>query len=152
MFCPTAGDHCVHNPDKVDWMPTSYSTGSQALEGICLPGEVGVNNSVRNEIGKYHIGDTPNILIWDRECTSGEEVTGTCSGNPYHIVKTGCVEILDVGTIDLMRKPEYAPPDKCLSNVKTILAKKLCGCTSECGSTVGGPPSPDQVHAVSLIR
>lgn len=123
------------------------------VEGICLPGQPGVSNDVRIEIGRNHIGETPNILIWDRQCTADEPVTGTCPGDPYHIVKTGCIEIVDVGTIDLMRKPEYTPPAQCEYNVKTILAKKLCDCGSECGTTVGGgPPSPDEVHAVSLIR
>jgi hypothetical protein len=122
------------------------------LAGICLPGEPGVSESIRIEIKRDHIGETPNILLWDGECASGEPVLGDCPGTPYHIVGTGCTLILDVLEIDLYRKPDFRPPDLCAPNVKVIKAQRLCDCTSECGSTIGGPPIPGFVRSVSLIR
>jgi hypothetical protein len=138
------------------WVEHGSYTGEVGVgsdvRGICLPGQSGVVEAVRIEIERNHIGETPNILLWDRECLPGEEVLGECPGTPYHIVGTGCVEILDVLEVDLMRKEEYWPPPKCESNVKVIKARMLCDCTSECGSTIGGPALPWEVKAVSLIK
>jgi hypothetical protein len=121
-------------------------------DAYCIPGQPGVDESVRLEIERDHVGDRPNILLWDRMCYEGEEVHGSCAGDPYHIVGMGCVTILDVLEFDLMRKEAFRPPDKCLGNVKVIKARKRCECTSACGSSTGIPPKPGEVRAVSLTK
>jgi hypothetical protein len=135
-------------------------------EGICLPGQPGVTESVRHAVER-NLNAEVNILIWDGECAPEDPVTGTCSGTPYHIVSTGCVVALDTPTVDLFRYPEYqdvnvtTPPgsplaggksNQCMQNVKTILAERRCDCESSCGSTTGGPPGPGEVRAVSLTQ
>lgn len=77
---------------------------------------------------------------------------GNCMGDPYHIVGMGCIEITAIVKFDLMRKEEFRPPDKCMSGVKVMAARKLCKCTSACGGTSGTPPWPGAVRAVSLIK
>ena len=138
------------------WIDGGAYTGEIAIGAnvgdICLPGEPGVSEAVRIEIERDHIGETPNILLWDDEECTEDQILGTCPGTPYHIVGTGCTLILDVLEIDLYRKPEFRPPDLCAPNVKIIKAQRLCDCTSDCGSTIGGEPLPGQVRAVSLIE
>jgi hypothetical protein len=123
---------------------------------LCLPGQPGVDESVRIEIERDHIGDMPNVLIWDRQCNPGEPVTGQCPGDPYHIVKTGCISITNVLEIDLLVKEAYrkdpSKEEKCLPNVKTVEAQKICGCTSTCGDTSGENPGLGEVRAVSLTK
>jgi hypothetical protein len=142
------------------WIDSGSYTGEMPLPrggvDLCLPGQPGVDESVRIEIERDHIGDRPNVLIWDRQCTADEPVTGQCPGDPYHIVSTGCIEILDVMEIDLLVKEKYwkrpEQPEKCLPNVKTVKAQKRCDCTSKCGSTTGELPQLGEVRAVSLIK
>jgi hypothetical protein len=142
------------------WIASGSYTGEIPLpgagEGLCLPGQPGVDESVRIEIERYHKGDKPNVLIWDEKCTSDLPVTGQCPGDPYHIVKTGCIEIIDVLEIDLLVKPQYRKDplreEKCLPNVKTIKAQKRCDCVTSCGSTNGELPQTGEVRAVSLIK
>jgi hypothetical protein len=129
--------------------------GSDA--GFCLPGQPGVDESVRIEIERDHIHDTPNVLIWDDTCDPGDpSKVGTCPGNLYHIVETGCIEILAVDEVDLLVKPEFRKDpekeEKCLPNVKVVQARKLCDCDSECGSTDGFPGQLGEVKSVSLIK
>jgi hypothetical protein len=139
------------------WIDSGSYSGEveipQTGEEFCLPGQPGVAENVRIEIKRDHIGETPNVLIWNDECAEGDPVTGECPGTPYNIVDTGCIIILGVTEIDLVRRDEFRPPDLCESNVKVIKAMKYCDCSSECGSTGGGGPGlPGQVRAVSLIE
>jgi hypothetical protein len=143
------------------WIDSGSYSGEIPLPGagtgLCLPGQPGVDESVRIEIERDHILDTPNVLIWDRTCDPGDpDKVGTCPGDLYHIVKTGCIRILAVEEIDLMVKEKYLrdPPkaQKCLPNVKVIKAQKLCDCSTECGSTNGELPQTGEVKAVSLIK
>jgi hypothetical protein len=119
---------------------------------ICLPGQPGVDESVRIDIERDHIGQRPNVLLWDRQCDAGEPVTGQCPGDPYHIVGAGCIEIVAVLEVDLERREAYRPPDYCLMNVKVVQARRLCLCDSECGSTSGELPAPGEVRSVSLVE
>jgi hypothetical protein len=127
-------------------------------EPYCIPGQPGVDESVRIEIeAQLAIGDVrPNVLLWDRKCDEGEEVHGNCSGDPYHIVGMGCVTILDVLEADILVKEDLwkrpEKPEYCLTNVKVIQARKRCECNSACGSSTGIPPKPGEVRAVSLVR
>jgi hypothetical protein len=134
-------------------LPTASAEGNPTL---CLPGQPGVDESVRLEIERDHKGKEPNVLIWDRKCDPGEPVTGQCPGDLYHIHSTGCIKIIDVLEYDLMVKEKFwkeeGKPEKCLSNVKVIEAMKYCECDSECGSTDGELPLTGEVRAVSLIK
>jgi hypothetical protein len=115
-----------------------------------------VDESVRIEIERDHIGQEPNVLIWDRKCEPGEPVTGQCPGDLYHIHSTGCLKIIDVVEYDLLVKEEFwkdpSKPEICMPNVKVIEAMKYCKCSTECGSTNGALPLPGEVRAVSLIK
>jgi hypothetical protein len=133
------------------------SAGVTQTHDLCLPGQPGVDESVRIEIERDHIGDTPNVLIWDRPCETGDpSKVGQCPGDLYHIYTTGCIEILRVLEVDLMVKDEFLKdknkPEKCLPNVKVIEAQRLCECNSECGRTDGHLPGTGEVRAVSLIK
>jgi hypothetical protein len=134
-------------------LPSDTAAGNPTL---CLPGQPGVDESVRLEIERDQIGQEPNVLIWDRKCDAGEPVTGQCPGDLYHIHSTGCIKITDVLEYDLMVKEKFwrvdGIPEKCLSNVKVIEAMKYCKCQSECGATNGQLPLPGEVRAVSLIK
>jgi hypothetical protein len=142
------------------WIDSGSYSGEIPLpsdgEDYCLPGQPGVDESVRIEIERDHIDDTPNVLIWDRQCNPGEFVTGQCPGDAYHIVGTGCIEIIAVEEIDLLVKEtlwkEEGKQEKCLPNVKVVKARRLCDCASECGGTNGELPQTGEVRAVSLIK
>lgn len=112
---------------------------------ICLPGESGVQDSVRKEIQDRVDREGPyksNILLWDRACTADEGQLGTCSGTPYHITGLGCTTILGVSEINACGK----------NNIKVVLAQKSCDCSTTCGNTDGTPADADDVKAVNLLR
>jgi hypothetical protein len=147
------------------WIDSGSYSGQIPLPedvgGICLPGQPGVDESVRIEIERDHLVDPPerpNVLIWDGMCDPGDpNKVGTCPGDLYHIHSTGCIEIVDVLEYDLMVKETFwkreDKPEKCLPNVKVIEVRKLCDdCNSECGSTDGGPGELGEVRSVSLIK
>jgi hypothetical protein len=128
----------------VCWIAAGGYTGVMSIPGdgtgLCLPSQDGVAASILHEI-EDQIGDTPNILLWDRECTEDEPVTGTCPGMPENIVSWGCIEILDVPVVALEPMPGYDENDcATLSNVKTMKARKLCDCDPECGSAALAQP------------
>lgn len=115
--------------------------------GVCLPGNPGVV-AVAQDTANLRSGDVVNVLLWDRGCTSSDGPTlGECSGNPYHVVGLGCVEIVAGTTVDV---PELDGGLK--RNIKVILARKHCPCDTYCGSTDGTVPDPDEVRAVSLVE
>ncbi len=149
LICIIGGDYNA---------PLDFRSG-----GICLPGQPGVITSVLHEID-VNLNREANLLLWDRACTAGEPMTGTCPGTGYHIVGTGCFVALGTPTVDLRKKAEYRNVQilssgwlrnntYCARNIKTVLGEKKCGCASTCGSTSGtGPPAPGEVRGVSLIN
>ena len=157
-FNPQCADNC--GDQTRCWIDSGSLVGlplPAADDPFCLPGNPGVDESIRIEI-EEHIGDEPNVLLWDRACYPDEPVTGQCPGDPYHIVGTGCIKILEVLEVDLQEKPEYwnplqpDNPQYCMKNVKVIRARKHCECLDPCGGTHGDPPVPGRTRSVSLIR
>jgi hypothetical protein len=166
-FDPGCADNCG---DQVRcWIDSGSYTGQVPLPaevgGICLPGQPGVDESVRIEIERDHLPqpplfepERPNVLIWDDTCDPGDpNKVGTCPGNLYHITTTGCIELLDVIEYDLLVKPDFRrdpeKEEKCVPNVKVIEVRKDCGdCNSECGSTDGEPGGLGVVRSVALIK
>jgi hypothetical protein len=106
------------------------------------------------------LGSIVNILLWDRECYQEEEVLTNCSGTPYHISGTGCVQVLEIewgdSGYDLLLRDDFGGGggEIChpYQNIHYIRAKKLCECDSTCGTTPGSPPVPGEVRSVSLIQ
>jgi hypothetical protein len=157
---PNPVPHCADNCGAEQvwcWIDNFGYTGNlDASEGgFCLPGEPGVSNKVRHEIYNDHKGDEVNILIWDDEECSDEDIEGTCSGTPYHIVGTGCVIVDPIDPtpeIDLPANPDYFEKPFCEQNVKVIKVRKECSCEDECGKTDGELPDTGEVRSVSLIK
>jgi hypothetical protein len=158
---PNCADNCG---DQVRcWIDSGSYSGEILLPGsgtgFCLPGQAGVDESVRIEIERDHLDPParPNVLIWDEMCDPGDpSKVGTCPGNLYHVIETGCIELMAVDEIDLMVKEKFwkreDKPEKCLPNVKVVQARRLCDCDSECGSTDGDPGKLGEVRSVSLIK
>jgi hypothetical protein len=125
----------------------------------CVSGDTGVKAGAKDEVDGRQ-GDFVNIPIYDNlSCTN----SGSCS-DAFHIIQFGCVEVIgwwqpseknDDGAPVLYYLPGMGDPgDVCWDNMFLIEVKVACGnqCVTECGSTSGGPPIPNGVNAVSLIR
>jgi hypothetical protein len=129
---PSPVPHCADNCGSQQiwcWIDGGGYTGNLDLTGggYCLPGEPGVSNMVRHEIYNDWRGEEVNILIWDDDECSDEDIEGTCSGTPYHIVGTGCVTLDPTDPtpeIDLPAKSEYFEKPFCEQNVKVIKVTK----------------------------
>ncbi len=163
----TGSDPCVNNcgaNQLICIIGGGYKAGLDIRPGgICLPGQPGVITSVLHEIDD-NLNRQTNLLLWDRACTAGEPMTGSCPGTGYHIVGTGCFVALGTPTIDLPKRDEFRNVqilssgwlrnnNFCAKNIKTMLGEKKCGCASACGNTSGtGPPAPGEVRGVSLIN
>jgi hypothetical protein len=158
---PQCGDNCG---DQVRcWIEAGSLKGiplPMGDGGYCLPGDLGVHQSVRIEIEQQLLAIpnlTPKVLLWDDACPPGDpDTVGTCPGNLYHIVGMGCVKIEAVEEVNLEKDEDFwSTPDKtqyCLKNVKVIRARKIDDCKDPCGGTHGDPPVPGQVRSVSLIK
>lgn len=141
----SCADNCGANQTKCIIEHDYDGNISIADGGICLPSQPGVADSVRKEIQDRVDSEGPyqsNILLWDRGCTAGEGVTGTCAGNPYHVNGFGCIIMLGTSTVDGCGK----------QNLKVVMAQKSCDCTSTCGTTDGTPGDPNDVKAVNILR
>jgi hypothetical protein len=129
---------------------------------LCLPSQTGVATNILHAV-EDNLNEKVNILLWDGECGAGEEATGECSGDLYHIVGTGCVTVRQVVEASIKPKDEYKSRvngtyckngnGDVLTHVKSILVEKECECQSPCGNTTGdGPPEEWEVKSVSLIK
>ena len=137
--------------------------------GDCIPGESGVDASVKADI-ESRISDTVNIILYDRECDQpgDPEPLGTCPGTPYRVAAFGCVQVLGW-------EHNYGIPkcgdihDDCQSakNLKVVWARRVCDdptrdaddgdpydlyCISPTGYGSGQPADEDEVRTVSLVK
>jgi hypothetical protein len=139
--------------------------------GDCIPGESGVDASVKADIDS-RISDVVNIVLWDRICDQPGDPPplGDCPGTPYHVAAFGCVRIL--GWEQNFSIPQCGDPTKdcqTAKNLKIVWAEKICDdpdrdansdppdpydleCRSASGSSAGELPDNLEVRAVSLVK
>jgi hypothetical protein len=120
-----------------------------AEHSVCVAAQPGVANSVRSAIDA-HAGAQVNILLWDKGCGDA----GECSsgGEGYHVVDTGCVQIISADQKKVKLFPLDGFKNSDCPDSKVVVAKKLCNCTSSCSGTSGELPQPWEVKAVSLTK
>jgi hypothetical protein len=97
------------------------------------------------------------IPLYDQIGCEGtqEDDPGYCpGGDRYHVDTVGCVEVLGwEHHLELDYLEDHGGGRDCWRD-KAILVRMVCGddCVSECGSTIGEPPAPWEMRAVSLIE
>jgi hypothetical protein len=113
--------------------------------GVCIAGDTGVKAGVKDDVQSRQ-GDTVAIPIFDQIGCGGV----TCPGTSIRAIQFGCIEVGGwIQNLTLPRKDGENPPWK----GPVIEAFVSCEtCETYCGSTIGGPPIPGGVKAVSLIR
>jgi hypothetical protein len=114
-------------------------------DGACIAGDTGVKAGVKDDV-QFRQGDTVAIPIFDDTDCGGP----TCPGTSVHAFKFGCIVVGGwIQNLTLPREDGEMTPWK----GPAIKAWRACGtCESFCGSTIGGPPTPGGVKAVSLLR
>jgi hypothetical protein len=139
----------------------NYGGQLDLSQPVCLPGQAGVNDASLQDYTRRN-GDIVNILLWDRACSVPPETSAsTCNCTSYyHVMDTGCIQVIDMpnGGGNPVDTVSFRPPkagygnNDCPANVKVGVAKKMCNCVSQCGTTTGQPCGQSQVCAVSMTK